>query len=173
MAWFSESFTCSSQLLTRHLCHLKIPFEKHFPPNYSGIIVNFPWSQGARHIGMHRGLTFEKLRAGFFQRVDSSRADGVRSKSQKLESTRYRIEINIECRLNPGFSLLLLPTQPFSYPVSPFGVCVCVCPRSQCACVPLAIPLCFSIFSSSCYTSSLSLSFASDRRRAREFDGFH
>ena len=125
-----------------------------------------------RHIS---GVDFRK---DLFQRADSSRADGVRSKSQKLESTRYRIEINIECRLNPGFSLLLLPTRPcllscFSLRRVCVCVCVCVCvrarSRSRCAC----IPLCFSIFSSSCYTSSLSLSFASDRRRAREFDGFH
>lgn len=87
------------------------------------------------------GVDFRKA-SSFFTYADSFRSCVVRSKSQKLESTisdwnQYWMQI--ESRFFAPFTTIPspLPSHPFSYPVSPFGV------RARCACTH---PLCFSIF---------------------------
>lgn len=87
------------------------------------------------------GVDFRKA-SSFFTYADSFRSCVVRSKSQKLESTisdwnQYWMQI--ESRFFAPFTTIPspLPSHPFSYPVSPFGV------RTRCACTH---PLCFSIF---------------------------
>lgn len=113
------------------------------------------------------GVDFRKA-SSFFTYADSFRSCVVRSKSQKLESTisdwnQYWMQI--ESRFfapfttpSPLLLLLLLPSHPFSYPVSLFDA------RTHDVRV-LTIHSVSPFSTSSWYTSFLSLSFALDQRQ--------
>lgn len=147
---------------------IKIPFKDlilFFPPTCH-LVLDVNSSLSSTTLGTI--LRLIDARVTFFRDIWKSSgllqphgsSAGVRSKSQKLESAisdwnQYwmQIESRFFAPFTPGRPILLS----------------CFSLRRACT----RHPLCFSIFSSSCYTSLLSLSPAPDRGRAREFDGSH